>query len=302
MKAYEKYIRDVESGKIVTGNLIKCAVRRFKELSDRDDIYFDSKCVDEGIKFISLIKHYLGKHAGEPFVLSDWEAFIFAYIFGLKWKDTGLRVTRSVYIEMARKQGKSAFTAAIALYMLLADGEASPEIVLCANSREQAKIILTITQNFAKSLDVKGGVLKQFRQQIQCKSNNGFIKIISSDASKGDGMNISFFCEDEFHEAKDRRLYDVLASSQGMRTQPLAMVITTAGYNLDGPCHDMHMLGIEILNGVKQDEKQAFFIFNLDPEDDYTDPEVWIKSNPNLGVTVTKDFIEGKFLSSIIAH
>lgn len=294
MKGYEKYIRDVESGKIVTGNLIKCAVRRFKELSEREDIYFDSKCVDEGIKFISLIKHYLGKHSGEPFVLSDWEAFIFAYIFGLKWKSTGLRVTRSVYIEMARKQGKSAFTAAIGLYMLLADGEASPEIVFCANSREQAKIILNITQNFAKSLDAKGKVLKQYRQQIDCKTNNGFIKIISSDASKGDGMNISFFVEDEFHEAKDRRLYDVLASSQGMRTQPLAMVITTAGYNLDGPCHDMHMLGVEILNGVKQDEKQAFFIFNLDPDDDWQDPDMWIKANPNLGVTVTKDFIEGE--------
>ena len=67
-------------------------------------------------------------------------------------------------------------------------------------------------------------------------------------------MNVQFFVQDEFHEAKDRRLYDVLASSQGMRTQPLAMVITTAGYNLDGPCHDMHTVGIEILNGVKEDD------------------------------------------------
>lgn len=299
MRGYEKYIQDVESGKIVTGNLIKCAVRRFREFEAREDIYFDKKCVDAGIEFISLIKHYLGKHAGEPFVLSPWEAFIFAYIFGFKWKDSGLRVVRSVYIEMARKQGKSAFTAAISLYMLLVDGEASPEIVLCANSREQAKIILAITQNFSKSLDRNGKVLKQYRQEIDCKANNGFIKIISSDASKGDGMNISFFCEDEFHEAKDRRLYDVLASSQGMRTQPLAMTITTAGYNLDGPCYDMHTLGVEILNGVKQDDKQAFFIFNLDPEDDWQDPDVWIKANPNLGVTVTKEFIAGEIKKAV---
>lgn len=299
MTDYEKYIVGVESGKIVVGNLIRLAVKRYREFEQREDIYFDKTCVDEGIRFISLIKHYLGKHAGESFVLAPWEAFIFAYIFGFKRKDSGLRVTRSVYLEMARKQGKSAFTAAIALYMLLADGESAPEIVLCANSREQAKIILTITQNFAKSLDVKGNVLKQFRQQIDCKSNNGFIKIISSDASKGDGMNLQFFVEDEFHEAKDRRLYDVLASSQGMRAQPLAMTITTAGYNLDGPCHDMHMLGIEILNGVKHDDKQAFFIYNLDPEDDWQNPDVWIKANPNLGVTVTKDFIEGEIKKAV---
>ena len=229
-------------------------------------LYFDSKCVDEGIKFISLIKHYLGKHAGEPFVLSDWEAFIFAYIFGLKWKSTGLRVTRSVYIEMARKQGKSAFTAAIGLYMLLADGEASPEIVFCANSREQAKIILNITQNFAKSLDTKGGVLKQFRQQIQCKSNNGFIKIISSDASKGDGMNISFFVEDEFHEAKDRRLYDVLASSQGMRTQPLAMVITTAVITLTGRvmiCICLVLRYLMVLNKTKNKHSSSLTLTRM---------------------------------------
>ena len=299
MKGYEKYIQGVEEGRIVVGNLIRCAVKRFRSFQQRDDMFFDKECVETGIQFISLIKHYLGKHSGEPFVLAPWQEFIFAYIFGFKWKDSGFRVTRSVYIEMARKQGKSAFTAAIALYMLLIDGESSPEIVLCANSREQAKIILSITQNFAKSLDPKGGYLKQFRQMIECKQNNGFIKIISSDASKGDGMNVQFFAEDEFHEARDRKLYDVLASSQGMRTQPLAMVITTAGYNLDGPCHDMHTLGVEILNGVKEDDKQAFFIYNLDPDDDWTDPHVWVKSNPNLGVTVTKEFIEGEVKKAI---
>lgn len=299
MKGYEQYIADVESGKVVVGNLIKCAVKRFKTFRAREDIFFDEECVDDGIEFVSLIKHYLGKSAGKPFIMEPWQEFIFAYIFGLKWKDSGLRITRSVYVEMARKQGKSAFTSAIALYMLVVDGEPSPEIVLCANSREQAKIILTITQNFAKSLDPKGKFLKQYRQQIQCGTNNGFIKIISSDASKGDGMNVQFFVQDEFHEAKDRRLYDVLASSQGMRTQPLAMVITTAGYNLDGPCHDMHTLGIEILNGVKEDDKQAFFIYNLDTDDDWQDPSVWIKSNPNLGVTVTEEFIEGEIKKAI---
>lgn len=192
---------------------------------------------------------------------------------------------------MARKAGKDALIAALSLYMLIADGEASPEIACLANSREQAMILFEYIDKFSKSLDPKEQAIKHYKKYVTFNANNGVCKTYSADASKLDGLNISLSVVDEFHEAKDRKLYDVMKSSQGMRTQPLMVIITTAGYNLESPCHDMYNLAIEILSGVKQDDSFFPFLYTLDLEDDWTDEKNWEKCQPNLGVTVTKEFM-----------
>lgn len=133
--------------------------------------------------------------------------------------------------------------------------------------------------------------LVPYRNYLRFPKNDGIVQVISSDPSKADGKNLSAFVIDEYHEAKDRRMYDVLKSSQGMRNQPLAIIITTAGFNLDGPCHDMYELGIQVLAGVKTMDNFFPFIWELDPEDDWKDPANFIKAQPNLGITVTKEFM-----------
>ena len=291
MRGYEQYITDVQSGKIVTGLFMKQAVERFCAFRNRPDIYFDAEVVDTCEFFISQIKHFLGKSAGKPFILSPWQSFILAAIFGLKWKDTGFRVCNEAYIQVARKAGKDAFMAAIALYMLIADGENAPEIACLANSRDQARLLFDYITHFAHSLDPTKEAIKPYRNYIKCPSNNGTVKVYSADASKLDGLNVNLFCIDEFHEARDRKLYDVMKSSQGMRQQPLGVIITTAGFNLSGPCHDMYELSIQILAGIKEMDNLFPFIFELDADDDWTDPKNFIKCQPNLGVTVTEDFM-----------
>ena len=291
MKGYEQYIKDVQSGKIKTGLYIKQAVERFCTFRKRPDIYFDEAVVDNCEEFIYQIRHFLGKSAGQHFVLSGWQSFILANILGLKWKDTGFRVCNETYIQVARKAGKDAFIAAIALYMLIVDGENAPEIACLANSREQARLLFEYIQKFGHSLDPTGAYLKEYRNYVKLPSNNGIVKVFSADASKLDGANISFFCVDEYHEARDRKLYDVMKSSQGMREQPLGVIITTAGFNLEGPCHDMFELAVQILAGVKEMDNFFPFIFSLDEGDDWTDPDNFIKCQPNLGVTVSKEFM-----------
>lgn len=291
---WKKYCEDINSGKIPSGNLIKLAVKRFEGFLNNSDMYFDEQCVDDAIDFISCMKHFLGKTAGKPFILEPFQEFLIANILGIKWVNTGHRVCKEAYIQVARKCGKDALVAAINLYLLIADGEASPELVCCANSREQARILFKYIDEFARSIDPKGAVIKHYRNYISVPSNGGICKVISSDASKGDGMNLHAFCVDEYHEAKSRDIYDVLKSSQGMRTQPLGIIITTAGFNLESPCHDMYMLAIEILNGVKEDDTFMPFIWQLDEEDDWTDPKNFIKVQPNLGVTVTEEFMLGE--------
>lgn len=292
---WKTYIDDIKSGRILSCNLIKQSVTRFERFLDRDDIYLDEKGFDECVDFISTIKHFLGKSAGKPFILEPFQEYILINLF-LKYKATGFRVATELYIQVARKAGKDAFMAALALYLMIMEGEASPEIVCAANSTDQARILFNYITQFSKSIDPKENVISQYRNYVETKFNNGICKVISSDSSRADGMNISAYFLDEFHEAKDRKMYDVLKSSQGMREQPLAIIITTAGFNLSGPCHDMYELAVQVLGGVDGKEMDNFFpfIWQLDPDDDWTDPDNFIKCQPNLGVTVTRDFMLGE--------
>lgn len=296
MKGYYSYAYGVLDGSIVAGKNIRLMCQRFLEMKDRNDIYFDENCVDEAILFISNIKHFLGKSAGTQFILEKWQQMIVACILGLKWKKSGYRVCKETYIQIARKAGKDAFMAALALYMMVVDGEASPEIACLANSRDQARILFEYITKFSKSLDPKGSVIKDYRNYVKMPVNNGMVKVFSADASVLDGLNVSMGVLDEFHEAKDRKLYDVIKSSMGMRTQPLMVVITTAGFNLEGPCYDMYKLSIEVLNGVKKDDSFFPFIFQLDEDDDIDDEKNWVKCQPNLDVTVTRDFMRGELV------
>lgn len=289
---YYQYIQDVLNNKVIACKSIKLACNRFLSFLEKDEYYFDDAAVQRVINFISLIRHYLGKHNGKPFILQPWQTLIIASIYGFRHKKDDTRVCRNAFILMARKNGKSALCAALSLYHLIADGEAAGEIFFAANSREQAKILLSITSNFAKSLDAKGKTISVYRDLIKFKNN--FIKVVSSDTSKLDGYNLSFAIIDEEHEAKDSKMIDIISSSMGMRTQPLLIEISTAGFNTFGICKEKYNTCKEILNGLKEDDSLQAFIFELDSDDNWDDKTTWIKANPNLDITVTSDFLQSE--------
>lgn len=289
---YYQYIEDVLNNKVIACKSIKLACNRFLSFLEKDEYYFDAKAVERVINFISLIRHYLGKHNGKPFILQAWQTLIIAAIYGFKYKKDDTRVCRNAFILMARKNGKSALCAALSLYHLIADNEAASEIFFAANSREQAKILLSITSNFAKSLDAKGKAISVYRDLIKFKNN--FIKVVSSDTSKLDGYNLSFAIIDEEHEAKDSKMIDIISSSMGMRLQPLLIEISTAGFNTFGICKEKYNTAKEILSGLKEDDSLQAFIYELDNDDKWDDETTWIKANPNLNVTVTSDFLQSE--------
>lgn len=291
MRPWDKYVASLKQHPELSGLQMKQAVERFEQFKARPDVYFDEAPVLKCIEFFGKLKHFLGKSAGKPFILEPWQTFILACILGLKWKDTGLRVCRETYIQIARKAGKDAFMAGLSLYFMLIEGEASPEICCAANSTDQARILFNYIEKFASQIDPKQGALKHYRNYIQGKYNNGICKVISSDASKMDGMNLSLGIIDEYHESPTSEMYEVLKTSMGFREAPLLVIITTAGFNLESPCHDMYMLSLEILAGVKEQDNFWPFIWSLDPDDDWTDEKNFIKCQPNLGVTVTKEFM-----------
>lgn len=135
MKPYYRYAEDVTEGRIVCGDNIKLACRRFLNDLKRPDMDFREAVVDRAIGFISTLKHFAGKSSGKNFILEDWQQFIIANIVGFYWSSGERRFTSS-YIEVSRKNGKTALAAALCLYYLIADGEDGAEVDLAANSKE----------------------------------------------------------------------------------------------------------------------------------------------------------------------
>lgn len=294
MRGYEKYIEDVLNGKIKTSLYIKQVVQRFVDFRNRPDIYFDADCVNEGIDFLYQMKHSVGKSAGQHFELLPWQQFFFAVLMGLKWRDNDKRVVRSVYLECARKQGKSSIIAALALYHMIADGEAGPSVACLASTRDQARLIFEMITNYAKSIDPKSQYLKYYRNYIKMDANNGECKVFSSDASKLDGLNISLGIVDEYAVQPNNELYNKIKTSMGFREQPLMVCLTTPQGNLNSPAHKTFEVAIEILAGVKDEDEFWPFLYTLDTDDAWDDESVWIKSNPSLGATVTMDFLRAE--------
>lgn len=186
----------------------------------------------------------------------------------------------------------SAFAATLALWFLLFDGEGSPEIDFSANSREQASLCYEYCEQFSRQLDPSGKTLHILRNGITCKYNIGKVNVFAADASRLDGYNAHFFINDEAAAAKTSEIYDVLRSSQGARQQPLGLVISSAGFNLDAPFYSWVKTGQEILSGVKQDDSYFYGIYMLDEDDDWENEDVWIKANPNLDVTISRKYLQ----------
>lgn len=299
MKGYYHYVEDVLNGKIVVGELIKLACQRFKDDLQREDIYFNESVVDKAINFIGTLKHFMGKSSGKHFKLENWQQFIIANIVGWYWTDGNTRRFTSSYIEVSRKNGKTALAAALCLYYLIADGEDGAEVDLAANSKEQAKIAFEFCSSFSKQLDPKGKYLKPYRDNVQFALNNSKLKVFAADDSKLDGFNASFGLIDEYHAAKNSKVRDVIKSSMGMRNNPHLCTITTAGFDKTLPCYKLRSTSIEILNKLKTDDSMFIAIYSLDDKDDWTDKDNWVKCTPNLNITVTSKYIKEQVQSAI---
>ena len=299
MKPYYRYIEDVSSGKVVVGENIKLAIQRFQNDIQREDLVFKEDVVDGAIDFISTLKHFTGKSSGQNFILEDWQAFIVANIVGWYWKGTDNRRYSSSYIEISRKQGKTALAAAVCLYFLIADGEDGAEVDLAANSKEQAKIAFSFCSTFTKQLDPKAKYLKAYRDSILLDANNSKLKVFAADDSKLDGFNASFGLIDEYHSAKNSKVRDVIKSSMGMRQNPHLCTITTAGFDKTLPCYKLRSTAIDVLNGLKEDDSMFIAIYCLDEDDEWTDEKNWCKCSPNLDVTVTSKYIREQVQSAI---
>lgn len=293
---YTAYAEQVVSGGVVAGIYVRQACERYLKWMSREDMEFRSDRADRVVNFFGKLHHYKGKTAGQRFILSDWQKFVLYHIYGFYWKGTDRRVIRNVYLQTARKQGKSMFVAGLSLYSFLADGEPSAECYIVANSAKQAGNLYTMARTLARQLDPKGKHIETYRDTLKFNATLSILKTLSYNPSAAEGANASFCVTDEYHAAPNSKMYDVMKSSQLQRKNPLSFVITTAGYNINSPCYEMRNVCTEILAGLKEDDTQAAFIYEMDEGDQWDDPKNFIKSNPNLNVTVEPEDITAEIV------
>lgn len=312
MSLAEQYARDVLSGKIVAGRLVKLACERFMKDLERDDLVFDEKEANKFIRFAEdHCKLWEDKWRGEPVKIEPWMAFIFQQTFGWIWKKTGLRRIRKVYVQVAKKNAKSTLCGVLANYHLYADSRIrTPKVFVGANNEDQAKICVNIAGKIIEQSPnlydyVDDGTVDLFYYKenivnIVHRERDGFIKAMaketesktSKQAGGKHGFNPSLYIIDEYGMADSSMLLETLKTAQAAREEPLGFIITTAGHKINGPCYQqLRRTGVEVLEGTLVDDSYLAILYEMDKGDSIYDEAVWPKCNPNIGVSVFEDFL-----------
>lgn len=297
------YAEAIDSGGIDACRLVKMACRRYLNDLKRTEWEFRPELVERVCGFAELMPHVKGKWARtrELIILQEWQVFILAVLFGFV-DAQGKRRFRQAYIMLPRKQGKSVLAAVIGLYMLTMDGEVGAEVYCGATSEAQAWEVFRPAKLMAEKAGSEAGeFLAEFGATVAAKS------IFTLDGSRfqpvigkpGDGSSPHCAIIDEYHEHDTPDQFDTMLTGMGAREQPLALVITTAGDNLGGPCYDMQRFAEDVLEGHIGDDRFFSIIYTIDKGDDWRDFNVWRKANPNLGVSVFEDFLQARHQEAI---
>jgi len=302
-----QYAKAVVTGKISTGKWVREACQRqlddLARFTGRDSPYrfnptltdklgHSFRPADNLCAFIERLPHVKGPLAGQPIRLEPWQVFILTTVFG--WvKPDGKRRFRRAYIEVPRGNAKSTLSSALALYMLAADGEGGAEVYSLATTRDQARIVFGDAQTMARQ---SAGFRSRFgvgvgAHNLHVLARGSKFEALSAEGSTLDGLNIHFGCVDELHAHKTRTVYDVVETGTGKRDNSLLWVITTAGSNRSGICHEIRTFVTRLLDGVFADDSPFGIVYGLDDGDDWTLEESLIKANPNWDISVRPEVL-----------
>jgi phage terminase large subunit-like protein len=260
--------------------------------------YFDTA---EWSRFISFVLNECcfpeGVLTGKPFVPELWQCAVYANLFCWKRETNNRRRYRECFIYVPRKNGKTvAFGSILTLYMFYCDTEKRGQLYAAAADIEQASL------NFRHTiymLETNPRLLNKLRQCRVHRSTRSFehidgavFKVLSSIADTKHGLSPSFIYADEVHAHPNSELLDVLLTGTGARAQPLTVYTTTADYDRLSPCNNMRDKAESIATGKQLEPTYLPVIYEATLEDDYTDPEVWKRTNPCFGVSVNEDYFE----------
>jgi phage terminase large subunit-like protein len=258
---------------------------------------FDAEEAEKKLQLIELLPHTKGEWGfkRQLVTLEPWQKFGLACTFGWKHKKKPCyRRFRESYWEVSRKNGKSVIAAGVGISMFVLDGEFGAEVYSGATTEKQAWEVFRPARLMVKRTPMlveAAGIEVNASNMNLPEDGSRFEPLIGN---PGDGASPSCAIIDEYHEHDSAALYETMLTGMGARRQPLVLIITTAGANIEGPCYDKRRQVIEMLDGTVPDDELFGWIFTIDEEDDWTDPKVLVKANPNMGISVYREYLESQ--------
>ncbi len=302
MQTVKTYIEKTISGETGCGQFERLAVERHvKDLQTGIDrgLYFDEDAAKKALQWFTFLRHSKGKkHVGKVFDLSPWQAFIVYSLFGW-FRSDNTRRFRKAYVSVAKKNGKTTFAAGIAAYMMKADGEPRAEVYSAATRYAQARICFDELKSMVRSSPGMPDIFTIYQHSIFDELSGSFFQPLSSDSERQDGINPHFAIIDEYHAHPNNGLIDNIQSAMGARTQPLILMITTAGFEKAAPCYDEEQTCKKILEGILDQDDKFAMIFALDEGDNWEDPTLWKKANPNMDISVDNVFLANEYTEAM---
>lgn len=281
-----EYAQKVVSGEILASNKnVKVCQRHLDDLNNKDlpyDFYVDK--ANHVIKFLEMLPD---PKTSKKMELAGFQKFIVGSLYG--WQDSeGYKRFTKAYISLSRKNGKTLLVSGLGLYeMLMGDDPVNERLIgLSANSRDQAGIAYDMTYAQLSAIRRVSPKMKQLTKitpsakEILNTNDRSKIKAVSNEAANLEGHQFSYAIIDEYHEAKDKKIYETLRRGQVLLHNPSLIIISTAGTNMNGPMYEEYLYIDKILDGISPNDKYFIFCAEQDNEDEVHDPETWIKSNP----------------------
>lgn len=296
-----QWARQVVRGKVPACRYVVLACQRHIDDLERsrggDFPYrFAPAEAEKKIALVELLPHTKGEWAfkRQLVTLEPWQKFGLAVTFGWVRKGSGLRRFRESYWEVPRKNGKSVVAAGVGIAMFVADGEFGAEVYSGATTEKQAWEVFRPARLMVKRspmLIEHMGIEVNASNMNRPADGSRFEPIIGS---PGDGASPSCAIVDEYHEHPSAVLYETMITGMGARRHPLMFIITTAGADIEGPCYDKRRQVVEMLDGTTPDDELFGWIWTIDEGDAWTDPAVLAKANPNIGISVYREYLESQ--------
>ncbi|MEC0110415.1 terminase large subunit [Paenibacillus taichungensis] len=285
-----EYANKVVNGQIIASKKVVLAAKRhLRDLKRQGTKHFPWIFVEEtGHRPIRFIEKFCKPSQGDydQLVFQPWQHFCIGSLFGWVHKDTGVRRFREGIIFLGRKNGKTTMISGVSNYAVSQDGESGARVYLLSNAKDQAKLLFDESKAMVEASPTLRKNFVALRDAIKYNKTKSKIEARASDSKKLDGLNTHLGVFDEIHEFKDYKLINVIKKSRGSRKQPLILYITTAGYQLDGPLMNYYEQATDVLDEVIEDERTFYFMAELDSEVEFDRPDLWIKANPSMGVSL----------------
>ena len=291
-----EYWQEMKEGRVtVSKRIYKQYEKLIQDMNYHPKYVYDERKAERPIQFIeSFCRHSKGELAGKPLKLALFQKAYISALFGFIDKDTGHRRYTESFFFVGRKNGKTTMLSAIALYMMIADGESGAEVYSVASKKDQANILFDQSHEMIlQSPDLNRNIRKR-KADLYFPHNFSKMQSLGKNSNSLDGLNAHLVVIDELHSIQDRNLYEVMKQSQSARTQPLLIMITTAGTHRGTIFDDLYEYACNVVDGNFKDDNFLPIMYELDAKEEYKNPKCWQKANPSLHISKKVEDLERK--------